>query len=546
MALTKVTFSMIKGALSNVLDFGADPTGVADSTTAIQAAINASAGKTVYLPQGTYLTSANLTVTVSNITLVGDGSSLTTVKRANNSALETGGVKISQCSGVTIKGIAFDGNRASQTNTCTGVTFESAGGGVTGVLLEDVKAYSWGTNDNNLVTTPFAAGIALYSATDVTILRCLASNNGHYGITTFECENVTITECQSNENLRHGYGSAGTFRFVTSNNLAIDNGQQGIWYRNVENGVIANNVIRWNTTSSATNVRFGIQLKRSTVSGEEAGNNICKNISIVGNTISNVSDTLTTPGTSKGIYIQANAGSVEYAVATGNTLENCDFGFHLPNGDQLNVSHNVIIGSKNYAIWDDGTNWSVINGNSIKNSPKTAVYCRGRYASIKNNQITSTNLDATNTYYGIHYLDRTDTVISGNEINAISGSNVYLHAIYLEGAFASRILCFNNQLKNSTNVVIGKAVGFGSSGSSNRDWDNFDGTGFLPYSNKRYVGELFFGVNESVPSILSGAGSPEGVITADAGSIFLRTDGGASTSVYFKESGIGNTGWVGK
>jgi hypothetical protein len=41
MSLTKVTYSMISGANVNVLDFGADPTGVADSTSAIQAAINA-------------------------------------------------------------------------------------------------------------------------------------------------------------------------------------------------------------------------------------------------------------------------------------------------------------------------------------------------------------------------------------------------------------------------------------------------------------------------------------------------------------------------
>lgn len=41
MSLTKVTYSMISGENVNVLDFGADPTGVADSTSAIQAAINA-------------------------------------------------------------------------------------------------------------------------------------------------------------------------------------------------------------------------------------------------------------------------------------------------------------------------------------------------------------------------------------------------------------------------------------------------------------------------------------------------------------------------
>lgn len=43
-----------------------------------------------------------------------------------------------------------------------------------------------------------------------------------------------------------------------------------------------------------------------------------------------------------------------------------------------------------------------------------------------------------------------------------------------------------------------------------------------------------------------GAGSPEGVYTAPIGSLYLRTDGGASTSLYVKESGTGNTGWVAK
>jgi hypothetical protein len=43
---------MIKGAPVNVLDYGADPTGVADSTAAIQLAVNT--GKTVWIPNGTY------------------------------------------------------------------------------------------------------------------------------------------------------------------------------------------------------------------------------------------------------------------------------------------------------------------------------------------------------------------------------------------------------------------------------------------------------------------------------------------------------------
>lgn len=43
-----------------------------------------------------------------------------------------------------------------------------------------------------------------------------------------------------------------------------------------------------------------------------------------------------------------------------------------------------------------------------------------------------------------------------------------------------------------------------------------------------------------------GAGTPEGAVTAPVGSTYCRTDGGAGTSFYVKESGAGNTGWVAK
>lgn len=43
-----------------------------------------------------------------------------------------------------------------------------------------------------------------------------------------------------------------------------------------------------------------------------------------------------------------------------------------------------------------------------------------------------------------------------------------------------------------------------------------------------------------------GAGSPEGVVTAPVGAIYQRTDGGTSTTLYVKQSGTGNTGWVAK
>ena len=46
--------------------------------------------------------------------------------------------------------------------------------------------------------------------------------------------------------------------------------------------------------------------------------------------------------------------------------------------------------------------------------------------------------------------------------------------------------------------------------------------------------------------IFRGTGSPESSVTASVGSTYHRTDGGAGTSFYVKESGTGNTGWVAK
>ena len=56
--------------------------------------------------------------------------------------------------------------------------------------------------------------------------------------------------------------------------------------------------------------------------------------------------------------------------------------------------------------------------------------------------------------------------------------------------------------------------------------------------------KLRFG--DTGPLVRSGSGTPEAVVTAPIGSLYVRTDGGAATSLYVKESGTGNTGWVGK
>lgn len=66
------------------------------------------------------------------------------------------------------------------------------------------------------------------------------------------------------------------------------------------------------------------------------------------------------------------------------------------------------------------------------------------------------------------------------------------------------------------------------------------------YTSKGIVAGTFISPSASGVTWQAGVGSPEGVITASIGSLWSRTDGGASTSFYVKESGSGNTGWVAK
>lgn len=60
MALTKVTYNMIQGAPLSALDYGADSTGVADSTAALQAMFDA--GGIVMIPPGEYKITAPVTI----------------------------------------------------------------------------------------------------------------------------------------------------------------------------------------------------------------------------------------------------------------------------------------------------------------------------------------------------------------------------------------------------------------------------------------------------------------------------------------------------
>ena len=76
----------------------------------------------------------------------------------------------------------------------------------------------------------------------------------------------------------------------------------------------------------------------------------------------------------------------------------------------------------------------------------------------------------------------------------------------------------------------------------------FIGNGSNQSATRALVKTDITDLTSSLPlsGIKFGSGSPESSVTAPIGSIYMRSDGGANTSFYVKESGAGNTGWVGK
>lgn len=169
------------------------------------------------------------------------------------------------------------------------------------------------------------------------------------------------------------------------------------------------------------------------------------------------------------------------------------------------------------------------------------TYASGAYVASPNISIVGTNFQRvqiargsplTATYAELMNISQiffdntsgaTNARLSGRDINSVtvvkpnnSQGSMYLYGVELIGA--------------DDNVIWAPSGG----ATFNRDV-NISGT------NRGFrVG------GTSGPMWSSGTGSPEGVLSRPVGSLYSRTDGGASTTLYVKQSGTGNTGWAAK
>lgn len=69
-----------------------------------------------------------------------------------------------------------------------------------------------------------------------------------------------------------------------------------------------------------------------------------------------------------------------------------------------------------------------------------------------------------------------------------------------------------------------------------------DRNGYLTLRGAEFVEELTRLANKN--EVLSGTGSPEGVVEAEPTRLYMDDSGTAGNILYVKKSGTGNTGWI--
>lgn len=216
MSLTKASFSMITGAQVNVLDYGADPTGVANSSSAFTAAYAdaVAGGGEMFIPAGTYLGQFTFN---GEAPVRGAGQRRTTLKPSNTA---------SYC--VRLFGSGGDANLGA---TLSNLSITSTGKTGTGLLCGN----SGGSGFSNglverLEISGFADNLLLNSAIMCTF-RSIWSKDGTYGLRTDTENNVTTCHFDTCRITTNDYGiklEAGTVMKFTNCN-SESNAYKNLW-----------------------------------------------------------------------------------------------------------------------------------------------------------------------------------------------------------------------------------------------------------------------------------------------------------------------------
>jgi hypothetical protein len=523
----------------NVKWFGAKGDGISDDSAALQAALDLGAptgtpdtttgGLAVIAPRGVYKANTGLTIQ-SLTTIIGEGIGATIFDFSGMSsgaaltpvALPTTTNRLR----IEIQGVKFNG---------PGRTSSVDGFSQTGVASNIRFRSCWFIN--------FRTCIRMTSITACSFsgLRCSESQRGLYidapGTlsTTTLVEDFYIDQCEQGAYLDR----CQTFTFeggVFENNIratALTDGNVGVLMKGSLNCAFYNTHFEANPVD----VRMDASASGALQCQANLFHNCMMNTASGGNSFELVSSRQAViatcwPNQSGGVYIKIwNASQGNQVIQPPNVAVN----FQYKNEADVVASYPAG-GSNSFEIRSFLGTWH-IRGGAFKGShgsTSQAAFVADVDGDVANRYAV---LCDGKTEWGDGTGAR-DTNLYRSAANTLKTDDALVTASLSTGAIAGSALTATGDVSGSSLIAVaggqiqwsGRAKMDSPSSSSMRAL-NSTATGF-----------------SSVESLYerAGSGSPEGVVTAPIGARYSRTDGGAGTSLYVKESGVGNTGWVAK
>lgn len=475
---------------TTVYEFGVVGDGVTNDTAAIQTALNS--GEPLYFPPGTYLVGAELTAG-AYAKIRGAGAGVTTIRKSSSGSGDI--LKIigtSNKNDIEIEDISFD------------VNFKNAG-----IVVEYVTNFTVRRcRFNNMRVWGLSVGVqngadTQIRNTGIVVEDCWFDNGTetYEHLLVFNSQDVRISRCR----FTTGASAIGIGIYQVSERVNVD---ACFFGGGINQGAYYSVSCNENTFTNCDFVGCISAIKGANESDNGAfGATVSKNLTV--NTCRFINNTT-------GLQI----GAVQNAC-----VSDCLF--------QLTKEQALFIDNGNAPVAATPSNIAISdcmfidnNVNAVPGSAGAAIFCQDISAALYMSVTGCTFQDTRGTPKQLRCLGFdgaitvNNVIVSSSRLSAYSGAE----SISLTGGAS---IGSNVRVLDCMNVSAALPAGI-----SRVDETNTQSVNFRPGSGN--------------PIWTSGTGTPEGAVTAPIGSLFTRTDGGAVTTFYVKESGSGNTGWVAK
>lgn len=519
-------------AWKSVKDYGATGDGVTDDTASIQQAITdvkALGGGVVYVPQGTYVCSQLSISGATGVQIIGAGASSVIKWVFNAATVAASLLTITAGSLATvIENLRFDGSGLTNPEAARGnhlIRIDGAGGGVIETHVVGCEFVNMVANSGDGVHVIGTAGnlvSRLWIRQNVFSACSRFGVGGRQGFQYLWILDNFLTACETEIGL------------VSNANVNSDSVQiQGNFINHTSVAVRHGLRIEADGTGLLTRM---ICAENYVIGGFATFSNL-QYVSIDTNQFFSGAFASADPvvrvfGTFQDSLINSNLIDRDPGASAGSCLT-CEKATTAPT--RFSVRNSTLIqevATAGFLIFTDCTRFAA-SGNQ----------CRGTNAG-------ATTVMAIDCQAVTVALD--DCMIGpGNQISAAAGTYKAAVRLLANGANVSGACLIGCNIANQIDSGVQYEIGGGGGNftgntilAGNNNWTattsdfvNVGGAGVIP--------RVGFNAGTFGAQLFSGDGSPEGVVTARISSVYLRRDGGQATSVYYKETGTGNTGWVG-